>query len=65
MQLYGLIGYPLTHSFSHKYFTEKFIKEGIVDCIYENFEVENIDDIRSILSKKKHTTDIENGVKNK
>ena len=28
MRLFGLIGYPLTHSFSKKYFTEKFEKAG-------------------------------------
>jgi shikimate dehydrogenase len=42
MRRFGLIGYPLTHSFSQRYFTEKFQREGIKNCIYENFEVENI-----------------------
>lgn len=39
MKLYGLIGYPLTHSFSKKYFTAKFEKEKIVGCQYELFEI--------------------------
>jgi shikimate dehydrogenase len=43
MRLFGLIGYPLTHSFSKKYFTEKFEKENMHDCRYENFEIETID----------------------
>jgi shikimate dehydrogenase len=43
MRLFGLIGYPLTHSFSKKYFTEKFEKENLHDCRYENFEIETID----------------------
>lgn len=43
MRLFGLIGYPLTHSFSKKYFTEKFEKENLYDCRYENFEIETID----------------------
>ncbi|RYD74595.1 MAG: shikimate dehydrogenase, partial [Sphingobacteriales bacterium] len=30
MKTYGLIGYPLSHSFSKKYFSEKFINEGFV-----------------------------------
>ena len=34
--LYGLLGYPLEHSFSKAFFTEKFIKQGI-DARYENF----------------------------
>jgi shikimate dehydrogenase len=42
MKRYGLIGYPLTHSFSKRYFTEKFKKEGI-DSTYQNFEIDGID----------------------
>jgi shikimate dehydrogenase len=38
---YGLTGYPLTHSFSNRFFTEKFEKENI-DAVYENFEIESI-----------------------
>ena len=32
MRKYGLIGYPLGHSFSGKYFREKFQRESITDC---------------------------------
>jgi shikimate dehydrogenase len=39
---YGLIGYPLGHSFSKKYFTEKFAKEQITNCVYEAFPIDNI-----------------------
>jgi shikimate dehydrogenase len=39
-RLFGLIGFPLTHSFSKKYFSEKFLKEGISDASYELFEME-------------------------
>lgn len=42
MTRYGLIGYPLTHSFSQRYFTEKFIREDIVDCRYDLFELPDI-----------------------
>ena len=31
MKRYGLIGFPLTHSLSGQYFTNKFIEEGIED----------------------------------
>jgi shikimate dehydrogenase len=41
MKQYGLIGYPLTHSFSKRFFTEKFEKEN-TDALYENYEIENI-----------------------
>ena len=43
MKIYGLIGYPLSHSFSQKYFTEKFRKENITDCSYVNFEIKDLD----------------------
>ncbi|GAB6008074.1 shikimate dehydrogenase family protein [Dysgonomonas reticulitermitis] len=41
MDTYGLIGYPLKHSFSRAFFTEKFTKEEIY-AVYLNFEIENI-----------------------
>lgn len=49
MKTYGLIGYPLTHSFSKKYFTEKFENERIVDCKYELFSIEQAQDLLQIL----------------
>ena len=42
MKLYGLIGYPLSHSFSKKYFSEKFEREQIAGHRYELFPIENI-----------------------
>jgi len=42
MKTYGLIGYPLEHSFSGKYFAEKFEKENIANCEYQLFPLENI-----------------------
>lgn len=42
MKTYGLIGYPLEHSFSGKYFAEKFEKENIQNCEYQLFPIENI-----------------------
>lgn len=41
MKKYGLIGFPLTHSFSKRYFTEKFETEKI-DSTYDNFEIDDI-----------------------
>jgi len=49
MRHYGLIGYPLSHSFSKRYFTEKFEKEKITDCDYELFPLQNIDDLPQLL----------------
>jgi len=43
MKIYGLVGYPLGHSFSQKYFSEKFLAENITDCQYQNFELKDLD----------------------
>ncbi|MEO9070861.1 MAG: shikimate dehydrogenase [Ginsengibacter sp.] len=42
MKIYGLIGNPLSHSFSQKYFTEKFRKQNITGCSYLNFELKDL-----------------------
>lgn len=42
MKVYGLVGNPLSHSFSQKYFTEKFSKENLSNCIYLNFETPDL-----------------------
>jgi len=46
---YGLIGYPLSHSFSQKYFTEKFEKEGI-DAVFHAFSIPSIDNLHEVLN---------------
>ena len=51
MKLYGLIGFPLGHSFSRRYFTEKFDREGIADCEYRNFPIESIEEVSRLLSR--------------
>jgi shikimate dehydrogenase len=43
MNIYGLIGYPLGHSFSKQYFNQKFEREGLKDCFFEAFPIESID----------------------
>lgn len=43
MRLYGLIGKTLSHSFSERYFTDKFKVESIDNVQYRLFELENID----------------------
>ena len=48
MTTYGLVGYPLGHSFSRKFFTEKFAKEGI-DAQYLNFEIPSIEEFPNII----------------
>ena len=46
---YGLIGYPLGHSFSQRYFTEKFERDGI-DAAYSLYPLENINLLSSLIS---------------
>ena len=50
-KLYGLIGYPLSHSFSKKYFARKFQRERIIDCTYELFEIDSIDQVGDLFSQ--------------
>lgn len=50
MRKYGLIGYPLGHSFSKKYFTEKFLAGHITNCSYDNYPLENLDTFRELVS---------------
>jgi shikimate dehydrogenase len=52
MKLYGLIGYPLEHSFSKKYFTEKFSRENIPNASFELFPLRSIKDLPAVLSLK-------------
>lgn len=53
MDTYGLIGFPLKHSFSAKFFAEKFHREGI-DAEYLNFEIEDIHEIRRVILFHQH-----------
>lgn len=54
MRKFGLIGYPLGHSFSKKYFTEKFEREEIEDSVYELYPLENIEDVRLLFEVEKN-----------
>ena len=49
MKQYGLIGLPLTHSFSEKYFAEKLREEKISDVEYLNFPLQRIMEIMSLV----------------
>lgn len=53
MKIYGLIGYPLGHSFSKKYFTEKFAEMGIADThAYELFELPDIQGFPQLIASQ-------------
>ena len=49
MKRYGLIGYPLSHSFSGAYFASKFEIENIADCRYDLFPIEQISELPALL----------------
>ena len=50
MRLFGLIGYPLGHSFSKRFFSEKFEKEGRSDCRYELFPLPALGGLPALLA---------------
>lgn len=54
MRLFGLIGFPLSHSFSKKYFTDKFSKESIKDAKYELFEIDDISQLSKVLNENEN-----------
>lgn len=49
MKRFGLVGFQLGHSFSKKYFTDKFSREGLADYSYENFELKDISEFQSLI----------------
>ena len=50
MKKYGLLGYPLGHSFSRNYFNQKFEAEKI-DAEYLNFEIPEIKEIKNVIKE--------------
>lgn len=56
MRKFGLIGYPLKHSFSKSYFEKKFSNLNIDDASYENFELNNINDLNKIIANNSSIT---------
>jgi len=49
MRTFGLIGFPLSHSFSERYFIQKFENESIENWTYKNFPIKSIDEIGTLL----------------
>lgn len=56
MKTYGTIGYPLTHSFSRQYFTDKIEKEDIPDSFYFSFPLSDIDELPELLKNNPSLT---------
>lgn len=51
MRQFGLIGYPLSHSFSKQYFQQKFASQGITDASYELFPLPDLKELPELLAK--------------
>ncbi|MDX5405217.1 MAG: shikimate dehydrogenase [Bacteroidota bacterium] len=51
MKQFGLIGHPLSHSFSPGYFSRKFRREGLNDCRYDPFDLPQITDFPKLLER--------------
>lgn len=52
MNLYALIGFPLGHSFSKRYFTEKFQREGLAEThVYELFELPEANELPALVAQ--------------
>ena len=49
MKTYGIIGFPLTFSFSKQYFTEKIEREEFADAVYHSFPLHTIEEFPDIL----------------
>lgn len=52
MKLFGIIGFPLGHSFSQKHFTEKFERENLPDHLYRKFELPDIKMLPALLDNE-------------
>ncbi len=52
MRLFGIIGFPLGHSFSQKHFTEKFEREHLADHAYRKFELPDISMLQELLHRE-------------
>jgi len=51
MRHFGLIGFPLSHSFSKSFFTEMFLEKGIGDCEYNLYPINNIQQLSKLLEE--------------
>ena len=55
-RLFGLIGYPLSHSFSKKYFSEKFQELQLEDHVYELFPLQHIEELPNLIKSHPNLT---------
>jgi shikimate dehydrogenase len=53
-KVFGLIGYPLSHSYSKQYFTDKFTALHLNSFSYKEFEIKHIKDIETIINEEEN-----------
>lgn len=53
MRKFGLIGFPLSHSFSPDYFAKKFVAENVVDAVYKAYELDDLNDLHYLVETEK------------
>ncbi len=53
MRKFGLIGFPLSHSFSPDYFSKKFAEEALDNCVYELYPLKSINELKPLLENHK------------
>ena len=51
MNRFGLLGKNISYSFSQGYFTQKFKNLGLTDHSYENFDIQNIGELKNVLAQ--------------
>ena len=51
-QIFGLLGRNIEYSFSRAYFNEKFFSLGLSDYSYQNFDLQNLNNVSEIFNKK-------------
>ncbi len=51
MRVFGLIGFPVTHSFSKTFFANKFKEDRIKDAVYELFPLQNLSEFGQLIRK--------------
>jgi len=51
MNRFGLLGKNISYSFSQGYFTQKFKDLGLTNHSYENFDIQNIGELKNVLAQ--------------
>lgn len=51
IEKYGLIGKNISYSFSRQYFTDKFEQENLPNFSYENFDLQDINELQSVVAE--------------